>query len=58
VVRVWDVKSGTPQVKALTGHGGPVSSVAISHDDDLIASGGDETQVLLYYDTPGRYHLK
>lgn len=48
LVRVWDVRAGEPLVRTLKGHGGPVSSVAISPDECLLASGGDETQVILY----------
>ena len=47
-VRIWDVALGTPEVARLRGHTAPVSIVAISPEDDLIASGGDEGKVVLY----------
>jgi len=59
LVRVWDIRLGAPLINTLSGHGGPVSSVAISPDDSLIASGGDETQVILYSENPmTKFHLK
>jgi WD40 repeat protein len=56
-VRIWSIKSGTPLVKVLKGHGGPVSSVALSWNDQLIASGGDETKVILYDTLETGFHL-
>jgi len=56
-VRIWDIKSGNPEIHALKGHGGSVSSVAISPEEDLIASGGDETKVLLYGLHDGIYNI-
>ena len=48
LVRVWDVSLGRPEVARLRGHTSPVSCVAISPEDELIASGGDEGKVVLY----------
>ena len=47
-VRLWDVSRASPELKRLVGHTAPVSCVAWSPDDDLIASGGDEGKVVLY----------
>ena len=47
-VRIWDVALGTPEVARIRGHAAPVSIVAVSVEDDLLASGGDEGKVVLY----------
>ena len=47
-VRIWDVSRSEPEIARLAGHTSPVSCVALSTDDDLIASGGDEGKVVLY----------
>ena len=48
LVRIWDVSLGVPEVARMQGHSSPVSCVAVSTDDDVIASGGDEGKVVLY----------
>jgi FOG: WD40 repeat len=47
-VRIWDVGRASPEVSRLVGHTSPVSCVAVSPDDDLIASGCDGGKVVLY----------
>ena len=44
MVRIWDVGRAQPEVRRLYGHTSPVSCVAISDEDELIASGGDEVR--------------
>ena len=42
-VRIWDVaRGGDPQVSMLRGHTAPVSIVAVSPEDEMVATGGDE----------------
>ena len=48
VVRIWDVALAEPLLTRMEGHASPVSCVAISPEDELIASGGDEGKVVLY----------
>ena len=48
LVRLWDVSKGEPEVARLHGHTSPVSCVAVSAEDELIASGGDEGKAVLY----------
>ena len=48
LVRIWDVSLGVPEVARLRGHSSPVSCVAVSAEDELIASGGDEGKAVLY----------
>ena len=48
LVRIWDASLGDPLVARLQGHSAPISCVAISREDDVIASGGDEGKVVLY----------
>ena len=48
VVRIWDVSLGKPLLTRMEGHASPVSCVAVSPEDELIASGGDEGKVVLY----------
>jgi WD40 repeat protein len=45
-VRVWD--TGQPLGHPLTGHTGPVSSVAFSPDGQRVVSGSDDTTVRLW----------
>ena len=47
-VRLWDVRRAQPALKRLVGHTSPVSCVAWSPDDDLLASGDDGGKVVLY----------
>ena len=46
-MRVWDLASGAP-VGALTGHSGPVSSVAVSPDGRRIISGSHDDAVRVW----------
>jgi WD40 repeat protein len=48
LVRIWDVSRAQPEVARLRGHNSPVSCVAVSAEDELIASGGDEGKAVLY----------
>ena len=47
-VRIWDVRYASPELARISAHTSPVSCVAISAEDDMIASGGDEGKVVLY----------
>jgi len=47
-IRIWDPRLQSPELHVLRGHGGTVSAVAIAPQEDLLASGGDETKVQLY----------
>lgn len=42
LVYIWDLKSGNPP-KKMTGHAGPVLSVASTTDGDIVSCGDDET---------------
>ena len=48
VVRIWDVSLGKPLLTRMEGHASPISCVAVSPEDELIVSGGDEGKVVLY----------
>jgi WD40 repeat protein len=50
LMRVWDVALGGqhPMVACLPGHSAPISCVAVSPDDDLFASGGDDGKIVAY----------
>ena len=44
-VRLWDVRRGDPLMVAMRGHQAPLSCVAVSRDDAMIASGDDSYKV-------------
>jgi WD40 repeat protein len=46
-VRVWDVLSGR-RVHTFEGHGGPITTLAFSPDGRLLASGSNDTTILLW----------
>jgi WD40 repeat protein len=46
-VKIWDWRSGA-ELKTLRGHTGAVTGVAYSYNDSLIASCGDDMQVLVW----------
>lgn len=49
LVKVWDLKSNTPQLAVNhVGHGGYVNTVGISPDGTLCASGGKDATVMLW----------
>jgi WD40 repeat protein len=50
LMRVWDVALGGahPMVACLPGHSAPISCVAISPDDDLFTSGGDDGKIVAF----------
>lgn len=45
--RLWDVQRGTC-VRVFTGHTGPVHTVAISPNGQLMASGGEDHTIILW----------
>ena len=49
-MRVWDAATGQPRGDPLTGHTGPVQSVAIGRigDRDVIVSGGYDKTVRIW----------
>ena len=47
-LRFWDVKLGRPEIHNIKAHIGPVSSVVLSYDEQLIVTGGDDRIVNLY----------
>jgi WD40 repeat protein len=47
-LRFWDVKLGRPEIHNIKAHLGPVSSVVLSYDEQLIITGGDDRIVNLY----------
>ena len=55
-VRVWDVRRADPLVLSMRGHQAPLSCVAISQDDFMIASGDDSYKTMLYANED-RYRL-
>ena len=46
-VAVWDLDTGT-RIHSLTGHHGPVTSVAVSHDGRRIVSGSEDNTVAVW----------
>lgn len=47
-VRIWDITAGTPLISTLEGHASIVNYLALSPEEDLIASGADDGKVQLY----------
>ncbi|KAL2635223.1 hypothetical protein R1flu_006702 [Riccia fluitans] len=47
-IAMWDVTLGTPCVRLLTSHTRCINTVAVSRDDQVICSGGDDQKVVLY----------
>ncbi|KAL3692722.1 hypothetical protein R1sor_006373 [Riccia sorocarpa] len=47
-IAMWDVTLGTPCIRLLTSHTRCINTVAVSHDDQVICSGGDDQKVVLY----------
>ncbi len=52
-IKLWDVASGR-ELRTLSGHTDPVSSVAFSPDGNVLASGGGDNTIKLWDVASGR----
>ncbi|MGK7901848.1 MAG: WD40 repeat domain-containing protein [Hormoscilla sp.] len=46
-IKIWNLRSGR-LLRTLTGHSGPVRSVAISPDGQLLASGSNDNTIKIW----------